>query len=282
MTARKWIEREVSTFDKFIEFAESYYPRLTWAPPLFFRGQPNAEYNLVPSLLRIVGADSRQNALAMEKVLGEEFVAQASLFPETAAVWSALKDGDNTERWAMMQHHGCPTRLLDWTGSPYVAAYFAVEQQLDHDGAVFMIHPGSFVPELAPGTSKDVPTDDPSLPPRVIASCPDIRSRRVVAQQGHFTFNTHIAEPHDEAILEAHARDGWEHAAVKIVIPAAAKTVFLSHLRVMNVAAHSLFPTLDGLGRSLGEMARIQIAAMPELKAIQEKHAGAAKPGGAS
>lgn len=40
-------------------------------------------------------------------------------------------------RSTVMQHYSCPTRLLDWTLSPYVALYFAVEQSPESDGAVW-------------------------------------------------------------------------------------------------------------------------------------------------
>ena len=47
---------------------------------------------------------------------------------------------DDFQWLALMQHHGAPTRLLDFTWSPYVAAFLALERAVD-DAAVWAIHP---------------------------------------------------------------------------------------------------------------------------------------------
>ena len=50
---------------------------------------------------------------------------------------------DNTRvgRGARGPSHGCPTRILDWTRSAYVALYFAVVEESEKDGAIWAIHP---------------------------------------------------------------------------------------------------------------------------------------------
>lgn len=81
---------------------------------LIFRGLSHAEYDLLPSLNRIC-----KDNLYLEKPLLRNFEKYASL---------DISDKNNFwEIVSLAQHHGLPTRLLDWTFSPYIAAHFATE-----------------------------------------------------------------------------------------------------------------------------------------------------------
>jgi hypothetical protein len=63
----------------------------------------------------------------------------------------------------------------------------------------------------------------------------------------------------------------------KIIIEAALKLVILQQLRAMNVAPHALFPNLDGLGKSLMDLARLRAAFVrrPANSDLQPTAAGA-------
>ena len=92
-----------------------------------FRGVATDEFGLEPSLLRLLRLASvpAERAHQIERAALLEFQRRAhlhlgpdiSLDTRGALAW-----------WSLMQHHGAPTRLLDWTRSPFVAAYFAVEK----------------------------------------------------------------------------------------------------------------------------------------------------------
>ena len=105
-----------------------------------FRGQANEEWDLRPTLLRLLPEGvSVPQALKIERFSLEEFRAQAHLhFPE-ATLPTSIPKAPLPEWWALMQHHHAPTRLLDWTHSPYVALYYAVEQRLECDGAIYVV-----------------------------------------------------------------------------------------------------------------------------------------------
>ncbi|HSC73674.1 MAG TPA: FRG domain-containing protein [Gaiellaceae bacterium] len=92
-----------------------------------FRGRTRADDDLSTSLVRLGGDPS-----AIERPLLRQFrkYAARDAVPE-----------DSTWNWlALAQHHGLPTRLLDWTFSPYVALHLATaRREQDQDDAVWMI-----------------------------------------------------------------------------------------------------------------------------------------------
>ena len=95
----------------------------TQRPFWLFRGQPKTYNNLIPSIDRppldkIVDRDKK---LLIERQSVELFRTTVKSFVDKQE--EALKYDIST--LALLQHSGAPTRFLDWSFSPYVAAYFA-------------------------------------------------------------------------------------------------------------------------------------------------------------
>jgi len=90
-----------------------------------YRGQSNNGWNLSTTLHRTGRADSHENFVNYFKLV-------LPFVQEPVEAWDGSRRDLNNpsqlaEFVAFLQHHGFPTPLLDWTFSPYIAAYFAFE-----------------------------------------------------------------------------------------------------------------------------------------------------------
>jgi hypothetical protein len=223
-----------------------------------FRGHRSAQQPLLNSLCR------RLTQYCPDLAQWPTREARAlRIFRRKAHIYLGDRSGleDDLRCLAMMQHHGAPTRLLDFTKSPFVAAFFALEGA-DADAAVYALN--------TPALWRATPTFDASLTrdlidprrsdnfaryfatnklPILWCGEPLEMDRRLVAQSGLFVVPGQI-ELTLEQILNNYATG--ESLLKKIVLPLALRDDVMRALYRMNITYATLFPDLDGLARSIG------------------------------
>jgi hypothetical protein len=242
-------------------FFESWDPVIhRHRSPYIFRGVSGRTYDLQTSLQRHLG-DSSISPGRLERAMLRNFRKYAH---------RDASPGDSFWNWlSVAQHHGLPTRLLDWTFSPYVAVFFSTDEvdKFDVDGAVWCVHTGVVRDSLPPDWRRAIDEEHawlfdvrmldklaPDLAALEVAFAnnplltffePPSLDDRIVNQSGMFSV---MSSPVARV-------DTWlsEHPLSyrRLIIPAGLKAEIRDKLDMMNLTERVLYPGLDGLAKWL-------------------------------
>ena len=133
----------IESWQKLVEVAEHLEVGDGLTRPYMFRGHESSDWKLEPTLHRaatLYGTRPLPNAttlLRFEDEVTKRFKQAAANHLSAAILASTNLD---VEWWPIMRHYGAPTRLLDWTASIFVAAYFACRGEPKKDGSIYLLH----------------------------------------------------------------------------------------------------------------------------------------------
>ena len=215
----------------------------------------------------------------IERIIAERFLQRAPNYLPPAEL--RLLD-DPVGFLTLMRHYGAPTRLLDWTESVWIAAYFACsgavsngpsgQPKKDKPGAIWVFDRFLLEERVKETCQSEVEkalrkNPDTGLPMFFDQQYPPWVSRlikwgsripRIIVQHGSFTFAGKLGVNHAQAIdslLPEKVSSGQVRKQV-LLIGADLKNQVLRELDRMGLNGNSLFPGIDGVGRYLSEFAR--------------------------
>jgi len=218
--------------------------------PIWFRGHRNKDWNLKPMIFR-------ESELHTEIEYMKKFKQDATLLLES-------KSYKDFEWLFIMRHYGIPTRLLDWTENPLVAAYFAVlPEDTSSDGAIWILQPlklnksSGVVNETLPtfeenseimsGYSPDSYNKPSSknTPMKPIAFLAPRNQPRMQTQLSVFTISHH-----DEISIE---EIGDKSHTWKYIIKESNKEIIRNELELLGISRFQLFPELENIQYKIKE-----------------------------
>jgi hypothetical protein len=238
--------------------------------PYAFRGLASARHDLTSSLHRLAAGHADPHRLELALLRNFRKYAHGQATDAVDSIWHWL---------ALGQHHGLPTRLVDWTYSPLVALHFATDDPAtyDEDGCVWCVNfveANTRLPKRLRALLEDEQSN--TFTTDMLRAFSSLRDFDALSRDAFVVF---IEPPSiDTRILNQFALfslmpsptarlDAWleQHPELsrRVVVPAALKWEVRDKLDQANINERTLFPDLDGLSRWLERYYLPRNAALP-------------------
>ncbi len=255
VSANSWnkFESQLLAFQTGIRAAQQARPNAPGAN-ILYRGQSDASWGLQTTLERY------NNLTSVSKYYRSSYASLTQIEAHTGRKWDILgwdkfrelsRNPDTNfnvtfpgyEYFAYLRHHGFPSPLLDWSRSPYVAAFFAFRHAAQKQGnvAIYM-----FCSDLGLGRAGAVGE------PTIYTRGPYVSTHaRHFLQQSEYTISVTFRDGewhysrHEDALTVVGDRP--QDILWKLEMPVQLRETMLSRLDVFNLNAYSLFQTEDTL-----------------------------------
>lgn len=229
----------------------------------WYRGLSKSSHELKPTLFRHSKKTAPDELDLVEREL-------AAAFKKRSPPFTSQNFSNEWEQMFFMQHYGIPTRLLDWSESPFIALYFAIcnverakNGKAKHDAAIWMLDPVSWnrsalsdisfkdgildtnqqqVKSYSPGAE----LSDRKIIPVMIYGTHN--SPRIVAQRGTFALFGKGTEPMESFFASGKFED---ESLQRVVIERDAVDLISSSLLKKGISDSTIYPDLYGLSMEL-------------------------------
>lgn len=247
------VVQEINSVPELLQAVHNTQRHFNNLPRPWYRGQGDSKWTLVPRVFRT--CDSQDMAAAAqerESRLFTNFCLQAR------AIDGSCPQGNELHEWLPFAcQHKLPTRLLDWTRSPLVATFFAVDDCPGEEASLWALDPGGLNRRQFEGNgifAGDHPRvarmmhgvrDRELLEDKAMAALLPERSMRMAVQRTAFTIHT--------PMVDLRHLEGHEEFLVEFRIPAGEKKLLKVQLAMLGITRVTLYPDLDHLGEDLAE-----------------------------
>jgi len=170
----------------------------------------------------------------------------------------------------LLQHYGVPTRLLDWSKSPYISAFFSVYENENNDGELWAFSLDEYhkrapkqwenepdIPPSSPSETRYIPAFNNIAPDHEFFICLEERmpqyhkteNTRIEAQKGFFTLASNFGRDHSKSIIKLFNSDNnfYQHYIIKSGIKSQLEKIIEERKENVNLA--KLFPDFEGAAK---------------------------------
>ena len=238
---------DLSSWTKFHDVVELFLNHPRW----IFRGHRKNTWKLEPTLLRLVKGRPNYEAIVKSHLKAFRYALRGRRGPNPPLL------RDDNDVFALGQHNGLATPLLDWTTSPYVALFFTFAKNVPDDSTptrtVFCLNE-TRIKRVSREMSKDILGDDAIYFHRPLSD----ENSSLVSQSGLFTVSTGITDIETWVLRNWKDKDPKNAVLIKVQVPDNDREECVKALNRMNINYASLFPDIRGACKHANMMLEIK------------------------